>query len=65
MRRPGIRKLVIAAVVAAGPAVALVAEAVPSAPAPQAENFICASVGQVHLGLCVGPPIAAATHQLG
>lgn len=65
MRRLGIRKLVIASVVAAAPVAALAAEAVPAAPAPQAVNFVCASVGQIHLGLCVGPPISATMHQLG
>lgn len=65
MTRTGLRKVVMAAVVAAGPVVGLAVELLPSAPAPQAQNFVCASIDQINVGLCIGPPVAASMHPLG
>ena len=56
MRMSRLRKALVAATVAATPIVVVAVDAASTAPAPQAINFVCASVVQVS-GLCIGPPV--------
>lgn len=64
--RSPLRKIVLAAALVATPAAGAATWALEAggAPTPHALNFVCASLDQVNLGLCLGPPIPAGLHRV-